>query len=208
MQGVPGPSATRPQSDLSEGADVPQGPQPATLSFHTTARWCLQSWLTGVRALDPERHVWGRAIRDPCRWARRSAQAPRPTPTSETTGTLRGPEGRGPCHTPECSRAPRPSPACGERLTWSSPSPSASSVWGTLPRRPGLRHKATGGAGPGPDPGPQPGSAPGPTSGTSRKGEARRGLGGRGWPRWGRGRSPMFSGLNAATTSRRGHAFQ
>ena len=102
----PGSIGNTPQSDLSEGAGVPQSPQPATLSFHMTARWCFQNWPIGVRAPDPEQNVCGRAVRDPCHWARCSGTGTRPTPTSETQAPSGGLKAGTPDTHSECNRAP------------------------------------------------------------------------------------------------------
>lgn len=76
-------------------------------SFHTTPRWCLQNWPTGVRAPDPRAAcVGGGPWETPATGPGGPTQAPRPTPTLETQAPSGGPTAGTPDTRSERDRAP------------------------------------------------------------------------------------------------------
>lgn len=184
-------------------------------SFHTTPRWCLQNWPTGVRAPDPRAAcVGGGPWETPATGPGGPTQAPRPTPTLETQAPSGGPTAGTPTHVLNVTEPPRPGPTWWQAthlviaISMSIFSVGYSSQ-AARPRGQGDRWWQD--PGPSPSPSPLTTRAPSPNrwNGQERRGPHRlRGRGRAGAGPGGRGRSPMFSGLNAATTSRRGHAFQ
>lgn len=110
MQGVRGPSATRPQSDLSE-AGCPSGTTTGHPLLPHNCALVPPELADRRQGPGPRRHVWGGSIE------------PLPLGRAVGTGTQAdshfrdnrhppGHEGKGPCHTPEW-----PSPALAQRAT-------------------------------------------------------------------------------------------